>query len=281
MSGAHFPVPSVVSDSIVERENCILFTQRLQYATFPLYSLQLPTDGTCTEPQTCKDTQGACSAECIQFCHGLRLPAPCYFFFFLPFFSYPQQFSDIPPWHVIKKCHRFWGNDFCHAPAPNGEEETRRGNKGMTNWSWTKHIKSGRQEACCVFYVLHMGRKFELDWKLNHITALWASWPHAEAQTIGNQIKMQVLRRWYFTPRLFSATPRPFRSVLDTFYETSPTVRFLPEGRLTPPVPRFGNQRGGSFRQAGKLLLHLTNSPVLLANRVWDWKNPVNWTEWG
>lgn len=52
MSGPRFLVPSVVSDSIVERENCILFTQRLQYATFPLYSLQLTTHSTCRDTES-------------------------------------------------------------------------------------------------------------------------------------------------------------------------------------------------------------------------------------
>lgn len=216
MSGPHFLVPSVLSDSIVERENCILFTQRLQYATFPLCSLQLTTHGTCTDPQTCKDTWGACSAECIQFCQGLRLPALCYFFF-PPFFSYPQQFSDIPPWHVIKKCHRFWGNDFCHALAPNGEEETRRGNKGMTNWSWTKHIKSGRQEACCVFLCITHGQEIWAWLKAqSHYCSLGvmaACWGTNHREPNRDAGAMPLLRRCYFTPRLFSATPRPFLSV--------------------------------------------------------------------
>lgn len=62
-------MPSVVSDSIVERENCILFTQCLQYATFPLYSLQLTTRSTCTDTQKPAKPHrtDACSDECERF----------------------------------------------------------------------------------------------------------------------------------------------------------------------------------------------------------------------
>lgn len=81
MSRPCFLVPLDVTDSIVKSENCILFTQRLQYATFPLYSLQLTTHSTCTAAQTYKDTRNV-HAQMIAFAHehgsGLEaLPPHC------------------------------------------------------------------------------------------------------------------------------------------------------------------------------------------------------------
>lgn len=40
---------------------------------------------------------------------------------------------------------------------------------------------------------LHMGKRFELDRELNHISAPWMSWLCAEAQTVGYQIRTQGL----------------------------------------------------------------------------------------
>lgn len=66
-----------------------------------------------------------------------------------------------------------------------------------------------------------MGRRFELDRELNHISAAWMSWLCAEAQTVGYQIRTQGLFFFFpplpflsFSPSLslFSIVARPFRS---------------------------------------------------------------------
>lgn len=140
--GPRFLVPSVVSDSIVERENCILFTQRLQYATFPLYSLQLTTRSTSTDTRIQKAIRNrARSGECKcsqTWLKALTLSLFCSIFFFL----FPQHYCDTLPWHVIKKCHRFWGSDFCCSLPANGQQgQGARECEGMMSWSWTVCIK--------------------------------------------------------------------------------------------------------------------------------------------
>lgn len=140
MSGPRFLVPSDVSDSIAERENCILFTQRLQYATFPLYSLQLTTHSTCTDTQAYKDTHMRAlrwMQTHTNLAQGLKP--------FLPLAWVFQQRCDILPWHVIKKCHRFWGSDFHCSLPPNGQKGRRQGRVGMMNWCWTKRANSTPQ----------------------------------------------------------------------------------------------------------------------------------------
>lgn len=126
MSRPSFLVPSDVSDSPVKRENCILFTQRLQYATFPLFSLQLTTHSTCTDAGGHKDTRTLRWMQThTALTEGLEQPPPA---------PPPCLFSSavtLLPWHVIKKCHRFWRSDFRRALPQNGQKGWREG--GMRN----------------------------------------------------------------------------------------------------------------------------------------------------
>lgn len=154
-----------------------------------------------------------------------------------------------------------------------------RGERSEEIKDWRTGVGPSRQKRgllCFFVCVLHMSR-FELDWKLNHITAFWLSCMHAEAQTIGNQIRTQVHTCCYFTLYLSKPFLSFFLALILYMRLLPPLVFFLKAG--WPLVSRFRNQCGGLFRQAGTLLLHLTNSPVHLSNRVWDWKSPVNWTE--
>lgn len=50
-----------------------------------------------------------------------------------------------------------------------------------------------RPKACELFFRSHMGRGFELDRELNHISPAWMSWLLAEAQTVGYEIRTQGL----------------------------------------------------------------------------------------
>lgn len=55
-------------------------------------------------------------------------PPPCLFI----------QRCDILPWHVIKKCPRFWGSDF-HCLQMSSRGRSRRGCR-MRSWCWIMHV---------------------------------------------------------------------------------------------------------------------------------------------
>lgn len=133
VSGPCFLVPSDVSDSIAERENCILFTQRLQYATFPLCSPQLTTHSARTGARAHKDTHRWMRTH-TNLARGLKL-------FLTPLLPWVfPQYCDTLAWRDIKKCHRFRGSDFrCSLPPTRAEGmEAREGGR----WCWTMRVNS-------------------------------------------------------------------------------------------------------------------------------------------
>lgn len=137
MSGPRFLVPSDVSDSIAERENCILFTQRLQYATFPLYSLELTTHSTCTDTQAYKDThtRAQMNANAHKLSSRLRafsLPLP-------EFFSSAVTFRPDMP---LKSVTRSGGVISAALCTPNGHKGRREGRLAMMSWCWTMRVNS-------------------------------------------------------------------------------------------------------------------------------------------
>lgn len=130
-----------------------------------------------------------------------------------------------------------------------------------------------------------MGRRFELDRELNHISAAWMSWLCAEAQTVGYQIRTEGL----FFQSPFSISHHLFlfsQSLLARFCLSVLLCFFLSlqlssrPSSFSPPlfgdevtrVSRLRNQCGGLFRQPGKCSIsffcyfiwvtHLCTSPL-------------------
>lgn len=277
LSRPRFPGPSVVTDSTAEKENCILFTPRLQYATFPLYSLQPTAHRTCTDAQRS-------ILRWMQTHTNLA-----------------GVFRRRPVLLGVSSAVTFGPDTSLRSVTGSGGViSSTRGRKGMMSWSWAECIKSafrvrsaspvalGRQPtpSCLLscrlfrrrvwelFFQSHMGRGLEL----NHISAPWMSRPCAEPQTAGYQIRKRG-------PFSFLTIPAPNQPVsvspprTDTFFRSnslSTSSYFLPKDEVTP-VSRLRDQCWGLFRQPGEfLLLHLANSPLAPSNRVWDWR--VDWT---
>lgn len=107
----------------------MLFTQCLQYANFPLFSLQLTTQSAFRDMGWHKDTRSDGCEHTPNLSSRLKaFPPLCLFI----------QRCDILPWHVIKKCPRFWGSD-SHCLQMSSRDRSRRG-CSMMSWCWVMRV---------------------------------------------------------------------------------------------------------------------------------------------
>lgn len=147
-----------------------------------------------------------------------------------------------------------------------------------------------------------MGRRFELDRELNHISPAWMSWLCAEAQTVGYQIRTQGLSFHspflLFSPSLFSFLSHSLPLSVSLCFFLSLQLSSYPSFFSPPPSPLLFSLTGwpGCLISGTSavgcsdnrenvpflffLLLHLSKSPLHLSIRVWDCKSLPDRAGW-
>lgn len=308
MSRPSFLVPSDVSDSIAKRENCILFTQHLQYATFPLFSPQLTTHSTCIDTGGTKTHVHAHSDEC-KHTHSLSsklkaFPPPC-------LFSSAVTFC---PDVSLKSLSGSGGVISAALCRHTGKRDGGKGGWGMMSWCWIMRVNSALRviEPSLVawwkqpivqylsaphrFPVLCFSHTWagELSLTKSSITSP-LSCPCVEAQIVGYHIKTQWIflhsplftshHLFHFSQSMLA--PLLFFSLALFLFLAQTLFSLSLLGNRVTPASSPQNQCGGLFRQPGKcsisfffLLPRLSNSPLHLSIRVWDCKTLPDWAGW-